>query len=196
MQIFSVSQFHIQTQKGAVNLLDALQALLCVSDCPEKRFQKANVRQKETSVFFPAWLEVIALVFGKKMRMKVSSKYWLHARVELEDFSRVQLTFTDQALMELCWILRRFSFCMSYLHEKFFSLRKILFVKFGKSSQARDALLQLLPGLKGKPWPWTDLNMWHQIYTVTFAVHPVTMVRFNTVTNTLGLSERDGWLQF
>lgn len=75
MQIFSVSQFHIQTQEGAVNLLDALQALLRVSDCPEKRFQKANVRQKQTPVVFPAWLEVIALVFGMKMRMKVSSKY-------------------------------------------------------------------------------------------------------------------------
>lgn len=58
-----------------------------------------------------------------------------------------------------------FWFSILYLHEKFFSLRKILFVKFSKSSQARDALLQLLPGkkkIKKMSWPWTDwtdLNM-------------------------------------
>lgn len=63
MQIFSVSQFHIQTQEGAINLLDALQALLCVSDCPEKLFQEADVTQKQTSVLFPAGPEIIALVF-------------------------------------------------------------------------------------------------------------------------------------
>lgn len=146
LQLFSVSKFHIQPQEGAVNLLDALQALLSVSDCPEKRFQEANVTRKQTSVFFPAWPEIIALVFWMKLRMKVYSKYCLHARVQLDDFSRVQLTFTDQAVMELCLILRWFLFCILYLHEKFFSLRKFLFVKFSKSSQARDALLQLLPG--------------------------------------------------
>lgn len=36
-----------------------------------------------------------------KLRMKVYSKYWLHTRVQLDYFSRVQLTFTDQTVMEL-----------------------------------------------------------------------------------------------
>lgn len=76
LQIFSVSQFYIQTQEGAVNLLDALQALLSASDCPEKRFQEANVTQKQTSVLFPAWPEIIVFfVFWMKLRMKVYSKY-------------------------------------------------------------------------------------------------------------------------
>lgn len=106
LQISSVPQFHVQTQEGAVHLLEPLQALLSVPDCPEKRLQEANVTQIQTSVLFPASPEIIALVFWMKLRMKVYSQHWLHIRVQLDYFSWVQLTFTDQAVMELGLILR------------------------------------------------------------------------------------------
>lgn len=96
LQIFSVSQFYIQPQEGAVHLLIALQALLSTPNCSEKISQEAQVMMKCASVFLPENLKVLALVHLIKPRLKVLAETRLHVGVETDDFSGVQLTFTVQ----------------------------------------------------------------------------------------------------
>lgn len=148
---FSVSQFHIQTQEGAINLLDALQVWLSVpwlswetpprSKCnAETNFcPLPSVTGDHCSCFLDEAenesLFQVLTAYPGTVGLFLSGPadlYWSNS-------DGVRLDFWDG-----------FWFCILYLHEKFFSLRKILFVKFSKSGQARDALLQLLPGKKKK----------------------------------------------
>lgn len=96
MQIFSVSQFCIQPQEGAVHLFIALKALLSTPDCSQKISQEAQVMMKCASVFLPENLKILALVHLIKLRYKVLAETRLHVGVETDDFSGVQLTFTAQ----------------------------------------------------------------------------------------------------
>lgn len=92
---------------------------------------------------------------------------------------------------------------MLYLHKEFFSLRKILFVKFSKSSQARDALLQILrvkneSDVLGQIWTYQltfSPNTCVVSIPLTFVVHPVTMLIICTINaKTSGGSELGGWI--
>lgn len=92
LQIFSVSQFYVQPQEGAVHLLNALQALLRLPDCSEKISQEVQVMMKCVSVVLPEHLKIPGLPHLIKLGLKVLAKTRLHVRVEADDFSGVQLT--------------------------------------------------------------------------------------------------------
>lgn len=94
LQIFSVSQFCVQPQEGAVHLRSALQVLLCPPDRSEKISQEGQVMMKCVSVLSPEHLKIPALVLMIKPGLKVLTETRLHIRVEVDDFSGVQLTFT------------------------------------------------------------------------------------------------------
>lgn len=92
LQVFSVSQFYVQPQEGAVHLLTALQASLCPPDSSEKLSQEAQVMMKCAPVLLAEHLEIPALVHLIKLGLKVLAETGLHAGVEPDDFSWVQLT--------------------------------------------------------------------------------------------------------
>lgn len=105
LQVFSVSQFYVQPQEGAVHLLNALQALLTLPDCPEKISQEAQVMMKCVSVLLPEHLEISALVPPIKLGLKALAETRLHVGVETDDFSGVQLTFAVQVGKEYRFVL-------------------------------------------------------------------------------------------
>lgn len=94
LEFFIIVHFYIQPQEGAVHFLTALQASLCPPFCSEKISQEGQVMMKFVSVLLLEHLEISALVYLIKMRLKVLAE--THIRVEADDFSRVQLTFTVQ----------------------------------------------------------------------------------------------------
>lgn len=100
LQIFSVCQFYVQPEEGAVHLLNAMQALLRFPDCSEKMSQEAQVMMKCVSVLLPQHLQIHALVRLIKPGLKVHTEARPHARVETDDFSGVQLTFAVQVRKE------------------------------------------------------------------------------------------------
>lgn len=71
LQIFSVSQFCVQPQEGAVHLRSALQVLLCPPDCTEKISQEGKVMMKCVLVLLPEHLEIPALVHLINLGLKV-----------------------------------------------------------------------------------------------------------------------------
>ena len=91
LQVFTVSQFHVQPQEGAIHLLTALQALLCPPDCSEKLSQEAQVMMKCAPVLSAEHPEIPALVQLIKLGLKVLAETRLHVGVEADDFSWVQL---------------------------------------------------------------------------------------------------------
>ena len=68
LQAFQVSQFHIQPQEGAVQLLNAPQALLSSPDSSEKISQEAQVTMKRLLVLLLEHLQVCAFVYLIKPR--------------------------------------------------------------------------------------------------------------------------------
>ena len=96
LQIFSVSKFCVQPQEGAVYLCSAHHVLPRPPDSFEKIPKEGQVMMKCVSVLLPEYLEVPASRDSINLRLKVLAETRLHVRVEADDFSGVQLTFTVQ----------------------------------------------------------------------------------------------------
>lgn len=96
LQIFTLSQFYVQPQEGAVHLLTALQALLHLPDYSEEVSQEGQVMMKLVPVVLAEHLEIPAPVYLIKLGFKVLAEARLRVRKEADDFSGVQLTGTVQ----------------------------------------------------------------------------------------------------
>lgn len=96
LQIFYVFQLYIQPQEGAIHLLTTHQALLGPPDSAEKISQEGEVMMKCASVLPPEHLEVSAVVYLIGPRLEALAEARLHVRVDVDEFSGVQPTFTKQ----------------------------------------------------------------------------------------------------